>query len=155
MGVEVIMAMLKGRHVVVVKTHAHKPDEPCQCLVRGLILVLSQKCFLFSKHTRNMKSFKLYKIIWLYEKVILWYYDTSLIWNTSSRIKCMKYRRSDIHFENSNVKWGIYYSTRGSVVGWGTMLQVGRSRVRIPMRWIFSIDLILPAALWPWGRLSL
>jgi hypothetical protein len=27
---------------------------------------------------------------------------------------------------------------RGSVVGWGTMLQAGRSRVRVPMRWNFS-----------------
>jgi hypothetical protein len=26
---------------------------------------------------------------------------------------------------------------RGSVVGWGTMLQARRSRVRVPMRWIF------------------
>jgi hypothetical protein len=32
---------------------------------------------------------------------------------------------------------------RGSVVGWGTMLQAGRSRVRFPMRSLdFSIDLI-------------
>jgi hypothetical protein len=44
----------------------------------------------------------------------------------------------------------------GSVVGLGTILQVGRSRVQLPMRPLdSSIDLILPGALWPWCRLSL
>jgi hypothetical protein len=41
---------------------------------------------------------------------------------------------------------------RGSVVGCGTTLQIGRSTVRFPMRPLdFSIYLILPAALWSLG----
>jgi hypothetical protein len=39
--------------------------------------------------------------------------------------------------------------------GWGTSVQTGRSRVRFPMSLEFFIDIILPAALWPWVRLSL
>jgi hypothetical protein len=37
-----------------------------------------------------------------------------------------------------------FLGARGSVVGWGTMLQAGRSRVRVSMRWIFSIQSFQP-----------
>ena len=41
-------------------------------------------------------------------------------------------------------------------VGWGTALQVRRSRVRFPLVSLeFFIDIILPAALWLGDRLSL
>jgi hypothetical protein len=40
--------------------------------------------------------------------------------------------------------------------GLATALQTGRSQDRFPMVLLeFFIDIILPAALWPWGRLSL
>jgi hypothetical protein len=49
-----------------------------------------------------------------------------------------------------------WVGARGSVVCWGTVLQVERSRVQVPMRCIyiyiyffFSIYLVLPTELWP------
>jgi hypothetical protein len=44
---------------------------------------------------------------------------------------------------------------RGSVVGWGTMLQARRSRVRFPMRSLdCSLHIIIPAPIRSWSRLS-
>ena len=46
------------------------------------------------------------------------------------------------------------FGARGGAVGWGTALQAGRSRVRLPMVSLeLFIRMILPAALWPWGWL--
>ena len=46
----------------------------------------------------------------------------------------------------------VYTCTRGDAVGLGTALQAGRSQVQLPVVSLeFFIDIILPAALWPWG----
>jgi len=45
---------------------------------------------------------------------------------------------------------------RSGAVVWGTALQAGRSRIRLPLVSLdFFIYIILPATPWSWGRLSL
>ena len=52
----------------------------------------------------------------------------------------------------SNIRFG----TRGGALGGGTVLLAGWEPVRFPLVSLkFFIDIILPAALRPWGRLSL
>ena len=75
--------------------------------------------------------------------------------------------QTDIFFRIMRLKWVEYGNqlrtlkylsvhctsgARGGAVGWGTEVQAERSRVRFTMvSPEFFIDIILPAALWPWG----
>jgi len=49
----------------------------------------------------------------------------------------------------------VLLGARDGEVNWGTVLQAGRSQVRLPMVLLeFFIDTVFLAALKPWGRLS-
>jgi hypothetical protein len=63
---------------------------------------------------------------------------------------------TDIHINFSKFR-GIFgiSRVRGGACGCGTALQVVKVAGSIPNGVIGVFDLILPAALWPWGRLTL
>jgi hypothetical protein len=70
----------------------------------------------------------------------------------SSRHQCSNYSDTGrFILGNCNLVTWVASST---MIG-GTALQTGRSRVRFPIVSLeFFIDVILPAALWPWSSLS-
>jgi hypothetical protein len=59
-----------------------------------------------------------------------------LDWRNWDIIPCVMWLKN---LQNYRITWRIYSDirARGSVVGWGTMLQARRLQVWVPMRWIF------------------
>jgi hypothetical protein len=93
-------------------------------------------------------------------------WSAELVWTLWSREECLTsagnwtpaHRYADwsipalLFTNNISYLFILYLMGRGchSVVGRGAVLQARRSRARFLMRSLDSIDLTLPAALWPW-----
>ena len=80
--------------------------------------------------------------------------------NWSPNDRALTLKKSNLQqYHCENLRFVIFevvlvpMGVRGGLCDWGTALHSGRSRVRFPMVSLF-IDLVLPAALRPWGRIS-
>ena len=111
---------------------------------------------------------------WLHERALCYACIACLInvwgWRRAYLTKVFDSEPDEVSFSHYMLLWpspmGGYLcfentlptssGVRGGVVGWGTALQTGRSRVRFSLVSLeIFIDIILPVALWPWGHLSL
>jgi hypothetical protein len=67
-----------------------------------------------------------------FSRYLIWFYSLKSSRDSQAR-KMFLFSQCVFYFTVISSSSG----TRGNVVGWGTMLQAGWSRVRVPMKWIF------------------
>jgi hypothetical protein len=120
-----------------------------------LNLVLDGAGWAYSPHRPIQKQFPVHiveKAGWAPEPIWKFWRRKKFPSFTEILIECLQCRSLISLLKCTLILQGI----SGSAIGWGTVLQTGRSRVRFPMVPLeFFIDIILPVAIWPLGRLSL
>jgi hypothetical protein len=102
------------------------------------------ECYVFNKNCRKSRTNKISTFL----QSGVW---TKYLWFASKFLEPYGWQRSDVNNKNLQNQWGTRWLS-----SWGTALQTGRSRDGFPIVSLeFFIGIILPAALWHWGRLSL